>query len=338
MSHFVVLVIGPDIEGQLAPYQENNMNDCPKKYLKFNDHEDEIREKYETGSTEKIKMPDGTLVWSWDERFRVPGSFGTGHDTHKIPEDCQKVTVKFTELYPTLEAYAKDYEGYSKRDPDIGRYGYWENPNRKWDWYTIGGRWTGFFPLKANAKGKTGKPGLMTPVAKSGYVDQCLIKDIDIGRARDEAEAEARARFADWKKAFTVHGHGETFEETRDRICGVDSAYDASKLDEARKAFWHQPIVNGYAKILKEKDEHCWDDPIRQFGFDEEVYVQKMRNTALTTFAILKDGEWFENGEMGWWGVTHDEKMSDADWRAHFARLYDELPGDTMLTIVDCHI
>jgi len=35
MSHFTVLVIGKDVEEKLAPFQENNMDDCPKEYLKF---------------------------------------------------------------------------------------------------------------------------------------------------------------------------------------------------------------------------------------------------------------------------------------------------------------
>ena len=28
-------------------------------------------------------------------------------------------------------------------DPETGKYGYWENPNAKWDWWVIGGRWRG---------------------------------------------------------------------------------------------------------------------------------------------------------------------------------------------------
>lgn len=93
MSHFTVLVIGDNVEEQLKPYQENNMGDCPKEFLKFHDKEDEIRQNYETGTTEKVKLPDGKLVWAWDERFRIPGTIGNGSDTHKIPDDCQKVTL-----------------------------------------------------------------------------------------------------------------------------------------------------------------------------------------------------------------------------------------------------
>lgn len=337
MSHFTVLVIGENPEEQLRPYQENNMADCPKEFLEFNDKEAEVLQNYQTGTVEKVRLPDGKLVWPWDDRFRVKGTIGTGTNTHQIPDDCQQVTLKFTELYPTVEKYAKDYEGYKGRDPVTGRYGYWENPKAKWDWYQVGGRWTGFFPLKPGAKGKTGQAGLTTDSAKPGYADMCRLKDIDVDRARQEAEKVARAEFADWRAAFSVHGRGETFEEVRNRICADDDR-SPQKLDEARKAFWHQPVVNEYAKILKAKDRHCWEDPITLFGFDEEVYVQRCRNRALTTFAILKDGEWFENGEMGWFGVSHGEKMSDENWRAHFARLYDELPPDTLMTIVDCHI
>lgn len=37
MSHFPVAVISEkleDVERLMAPYQENNMGDCPKEYLK----------------------------------------------------------------------------------------------------------------------------------------------------------------------------------------------------------------------------------------------------------------------------------------------------------------
>lgn len=47
MSHFTVLVIGENPEKQLQPFQENNMDDCPKHFLKFNDVEEEYRKEYE---------------------------------------------------------------------------------------------------------------------------------------------------------------------------------------------------------------------------------------------------------------------------------------------------
>ena len=49
---------------------------------------------------------------------------------------------------------------------------------------------------------------------------------------------------------------------------------------------------------------------------------------AFTTFAVIKDGKWYERGEMGWWGVVSDEKNKD-EWRAQFANLIDSLPDKT---------
>lgn len=42
----------------------------------------------------------------------------------------------------------EDWCGFEERDEKTGKYGYWENPHTKWDWYQIGGRWNGFFRLK----------------------------------------------------------------------------------------------------------------------------------------------------------------------------------------------
>lgn len=49
MSHFNVVVVGPDFEGQLAAYQENNNLDCPQEYLEFDDRTEEYQSEYETG-------------------------------------------------------------------------------------------------------------------------------------------------------------------------------------------------------------------------------------------------------------------------------------------------
>jgi len=47
MSHFTVMIIWDNPEEQLAPFQENNMWDCPKKYIEFIDCTDELKTDYE---------------------------------------------------------------------------------------------------------------------------------------------------------------------------------------------------------------------------------------------------------------------------------------------------
>lgn len=182
MSHFAVAVIlhdGDCLDDLLAPYQENNMGDCPKKYLAFVNTEDEHREEYETETIRKVKTPDGKLLWPWDETFRVPGMVGHGTNTHKVPEGAgyEVVDVKASELYPTFEIYMADYHGYDDGpDPETGKYGYWENPNKKWDWWQIGGRYSNWFKTKDGRE-----------------VNDCQIKDLD--RTPDEAALKKAARF-----------------------------------------------------------------------------------------------------------------------------------------------
>lgn len=193
MSHFTVMVIGNDVEGQLAPYQENNMGDCPEQYLKFNDTEDEMLQEYENESSERVVMPDGRLLMPWDEEFRVPGSFGHGGGTHKVPEGLERREVPFKELYPTFEEFAAQWRGYANRDPKTGRYGYWDNPQTKWDWYQIGGRWSGMLLLKPGAKGKYGQRS-WTNEGKADDMDRCdqaRKGDIDLDGMRDEAGSKA---------------------------------------------------------------------------------------------------------------------------------------------------
>jgi len=57
----------------------------------------------------------------------------------------------------------------------------------------------------------------------------------------------------------------------------------------------------------------------------------------LGAFAFLRDGEWYERGEMGFWAVVKNEKDKE-DWNAEFKQLLADVPDDELITMVDCHI
>ena len=131
MSHFSVGVfIEPKrdkkLEDLLAPYQENNIGNCPKEYLEFFECSEEIEE-YE----------------------------------------------KYKDKYKTLDEFMEKCYGY-KKDDVTGKYGYWANPNAKWDWYTIGGRWSNSI------------------IRKNGYkCDYAKLKDIDWDKMRENKKRNA---------------------------------------------------------------------------------------------------------------------------------------------------
>lgn len=182
MSHFIVLVVGDDIDEQLAPFCEHTKGPGGEEHHVFTSNEEEELKRYETGSTEFVRTKEGSLLLPWDERFRKPGTIGTGTHTHETPADLETVMVPvmvpFKTTYPTFAAFMKDWCGQT-RDRKMKKYGHWANPNAKWDWWELGGRWTGMLKMKPGAEGKRGRAGLMPPLAKPGYADQAWMRDID---------------------------------------------------------------------------------------------------------------------------------------------------------------
>jgi hypothetical protein len=69
-------------------------------------------------------------------------------------------------------------------------------------------------------------------------------------------------------------------------------------------------------------------------GTTKDQYINT--DPGLSSFAMLKDGRWYEKGSMGWWGVVCDDKGDE--WRGEFADLMGSLQDDQWITFVDCHI
>lgn len=345
MSLFSVLIIGSDPEKQLAPYQENNMGDCPEEYLEFHSTEEEYLDDYNNKTVTKVVMPDGRLLNTWDEEFRVKGSIGLGSNSHEVPAHLEQREVPFKELYATFEEYAKDWCGCEERDEKTGKFGYWENPNRKWDWYQLGGRWRGFFKLKSpNMEGTVGTPSLVCPVeAEDGYVDQALKGQIDFNGMMDDAGEKAKVKYERVESLF-----GGTIPKLE--INWKTDMWDGGKyadlnIDEKRKIYNDQPAL---VKLQELKDK-VWKDKenpdrdliiwleLDEYQCSKEEYIEIARNSSFITFAIVKDGKWYERGSMGWFGCVIDEK-DKKEWNNQFTSLVLNLPDDTLLSVYDCHI
>ncbi len=339
MSHFTVLVISKteaDVPRLLAPYQENNMGDCPPEFLQFHDTEDENRNEYETETVQRVKLEDGTLVSPYVDRFKKPnaGIF----DRIEAPATMPRIDIPKKELWPTFEAYMDEYCGSPERDPKTNRYGYWENPNRKWDWFSIGGRWSGMLQVKPGKPGTVGEPGVMGSRYSDTGVDQCRAGDLDLqamlAAARDrrckawdkaEAEFKQKARNKGWDVGF-----GDTlvrFQHALERLRAIKSEKPLYALiDEDEGASMLRDLV-GDADFM--------------YGIEPGTKSRDhliASTTAITTHAVLtEDGKWYERGQMSWWAVVINEKDEDK-WNAEFQKLLESTPADRVLTLVDCHI
>jgi len=179
--HYEVLVVGENIEEILEPFQIGGKEVHPIEKLEFEDQEDELRER-----ASKVITSD-----SWA---------GGKH-----PEAVGKT---YLEYYGNgdFDKFAMEWSGVEK-DDITGRYGYWTNRNGHWDWYEIGGRWTGEIKIKAGAKGSLGVPGVPQQLGlapyeiREDYVDSARKKDIDFAAMHSNIHEDLREQYIAWHTA-----------------------------------------------------------------------------------------------------------------------------------------
>lgn len=139
------------ISDLMAPYQDNNMGTCPKKYLEFWDQDADFRKQYEEDTCKRLRFgKEGPLEDPNDEKFLVYLPPPPPSDLlppiqacySSIPAGYEEVDVPIKDVYPSFDAFM---EQRADRHPETGKYGYWMNPNARWDYWLIGDRWTGVF-------------------------------------------------------------------------------------------------------------------------------------------------------------------------------------------------
>ncbi|MCE3203438.1 hypothetical protein [Paenibacillus sonchi] len=160
MGHFTLGVITEFLENigeLLAPYQANGKGSCPKKYLQFNVIvEEPYRQRYETESEEFVQMEDGRMVSPYDNIFQTVKAKSLA-TKYEVPAHLKRVQVPHKEKYVSFDEYMIQYEGYRLKDEETGKWGYWENPNAKWDGWTVSDRRSNLLLLKSGEQANPAK-------------------------------------------------------------------------------------------------------------------------------------------------------------------------------------
>lgn len=371
MSHFAVLVkVSPEklaqhegdvraaVESLLAPYQENNMGDCPRDFMQFNEMTEEIEESCKDVITS---------------------------DSHFGKENPQSVGKTVFEHYGSFDLVATKYCGY-KLDEETGKYGYWENPNRKWDWWQIGGRWAGWLPQKTNLpednvriaayymwqdagspssdgmefyykaekelrkvyadeKVLRGSPSLLMQgfEYQEDYGDVIALKNIDFDKLNSDSQKELEdfyQKYLRWKALL----NDPSLEKTQDDTwLNFDVPHTLFKLGARKIVKEREPILDeNNQPVLDENGTPRFTDPVFE---DRELTLEILQseykwNWEFSTFAVVdSDGKWHEKGEMGWFGCSTDTEEDRQNWSRSFhdSFIKNENP-ETLFVIVDCHI
>jgi len=289
MSHFTGIVIGTDIETQLAPYDEN------------------VREpEYKTGDVTEKDKTDMLVYYQREKNFT--GTF----------EECWK-------------QYGEDWNGNTWHNDENGVLSDYSTHNKKskWDWYQLGGRWSGYFKVKDKIGGKLGNPGAFNNIPDDGTADQLLKKHIDFEGMRKDAENKATMMYDLVYPYIKDTPVNEDWKTVTNRI---------TDIDEARTFYHEQERVKAFKTITdKKSDIFGWMPSVEDYNVTREQYIQSARDSEITTYCLIKDGEWHQRGEMGWFGMSSNE-MSQEEWNKFVNDTLEALPDDTIISLVDFHI
>lgn len=188
--------------------------------------------------------------------------------------------VNETNLEEYLAVVKNEGFDISEHDNEGNLY-YFGNKDAKWDWYEIGGRWSGMLKKLDGTR-----------------CDECEVKDLDL-------------------------------------------SLDTRAYNEAKR-FWEvvvdkQPLTD----VERPSDFFTMFKPeyyTEMYG-DRDAFAKNQ--ASFSTFAMLLDGEWYEQGEMGWFAMSDTTKESLEKFNDFLDKTLRELKQThphTTVTLVDCHI
>lgn len=305
MSHFSVTVCAehPDkLEAILAPYDEN------LEVEPYRDYEDGEPAGFWAVSSlreeEGLNPDDATLTWqqvadAYNKRYG-------GDEAPMLVDDPGRAYVMST-----------------------------RNPEAKWDYWRIGGRWGGYFPFLQEHAAEVIKParGWDSPeVIMPQRCDGGPVRALDLAVLREDKAAEARKLWQEYRDLVKGTPEALPWAQFREML----GSLPGYAIDRAREEYHSQPRV----QAIRQHDRFQWmDDPVAEFAVPVDLYAERARAQAVPGFAtVTLDGKWMAPGRMGWFAAT-DATDSTRIGYCEVANAYIErLPDDAWLIAVDCHI
>lgn len=214
------------------------------------------------------------------------------------------------------------------------------NPDSKWDWWVLGGRWEGYYQIKPDSDDTR------------EFADLARKGDIDFDRMRAEAILRAHNTYDAFEKATEGLEVPSTWMETLKLAffeANLDPDANPADLSEQEREHSQKAV----SRAREQFNMHPWNRALRQaeliFMSDPHetffvgarggraAYVQHAAEEVGIGYAFLVDGQWHQQGQMGWFGMGSNEKDA-ATWHHEAARIIDSLPDDAYLAAIDCHI
>ncbi len=321
MSHFSVLIPADDVndlEDKMLPYMENCVSQPPYDYMSFFDKEDELQEKAKEIITEE------------------------SYTGRQYPESVGQTLLEYYGQ-GDFDKFCNEWAGLN-RDPLKGRIGYWQNENAKYDWWEIGGRWSGYLRMKrkpspasiADGTVGFGEPGVVgKPQRDPLCCDWAPVSWIDWEGMRGKDFTKALESFRAVKacqveaEAMDVQAHLGEFRADFLSLLERDKNWEGT-LHEYTK----QRLLG---RVLQRENIFLWGDD-SLLALSEKEFILKQKARALTFAFVTSDGEWVERAQMGYWALTTNPNEGyDAAFWSFVGELEKSSPNQRVY-LVDAHI
>lgn len=275
--HFTVIVIGENPEEQMAPFEMYEADGTEGIAINV-----DITEDFNKILNEELAELQKNIKQSeiYKTTLNALESFDINDGMYSILQN-KLSTIENENLYPKALEYASDYYGYNlvtdeNNLTDEDEFGYVvvddkgvvskvidiTNPNGKWDWYVVGGRWDGFFLLKDGS-----------------YVNSAIKGDIDFETIRNNTAIEAEEEWNEYRKISP-----DGWESYR-------NIYKISNnADIARKIYFSQKSIKDLQKAGK--NVHMSLDIIGTMSKQE--YIDYRMSSSCMPYSILYNGEFYE--------------------------------------------
>lgn len=247
--------------------------------------------------------------------------------------DIEKEYKKHKKDYSTIEDFARDYYGYHQNEE--GKWGRMTNPNAKWDWWSVGGRWSGsFFLLKHGATGAI--IGESSVFGNKTGIDGVQLKFIDWEAMKEREEKKAKEYWESIEAAFG--GVIPQPEVSWAEFIDENGKYKDMPIDEKRRLYHEQPALVKLEEARKEYSSlFGYFFELEAFAGKKEDYIRRRGEPADKLHSVVVNKTWYQKGEMGWFGMSFGDKEDD-EWIKEFNEIISKCNEDDYATLVDCHI
>jgi len=314
--HATVLVFGSgDLDTEMEPFSEHIEVDpyVPDgeyaEYHTFAHYKEDIVSVY--GQVTSDFCPGYLESYKGDEglvRMVQKINAGTSDEDLIADDEFRADYLAFMKTYTELDEdmITQEYDTMST-----------SNPKGKWDWYVIGGRWTGFFMVKPGMEhlaelGESGTGGNL-PKYEADRLPKCAI---DFERMEAAAIEGVEKEWCIIDQARRENGYAHITTRYMDNT--KPEGYREETRYEEVKVGWHVALTLDEFKTITK---------------DELIAKRRAGIIANNVHAMLIDGEWYES-DSGFFGKAD---KADRDWTVFVNQKIAEMDENDMLTLVDYH-